>query len=337
MVSPSTPQRDEESPRAQRSASVQTATETRVRDTETNASKDRIDFKRELDQEPTFVVAGIPAYNEESSIGSVVSQTAPHVDAVLVVDDGSEDATAGQARRAGAWIIEHGENHGYGAALKTLFDTAVSIDAGALVVLDGDGQHDVEDIPDLLAAQEETGADIVIGSRFVPGASGNTPLYRQIGLAIVNHLTNIGLRFRGDSNRIADTQSGFRLYSRTAIESLANDGALGEGMDASLGILFHAAEQDFSVHEIPTEIAYDVEAPSSEHPVRHGLSLIARITREIVRTPPARSGLIRSLGGVGALVGILWLAVMLERISMMYVALVIGLLGIFGLLRDRPN
>jgi glycosyltransferase involved in cell wall biosynthesis len=116
-------------------------------------------------------LVGIPAYNEADSIGGVVSSALPHADDVLVVDDGSADATSKRARRAGATVVAHEDNRGYGAALATLFDRAHAMDVDHLVVLDGDGQHDADDIPKLIETQRHTGAEIVVASRFVLGHS----------------------------------------------------------------------------------------------------------------------------------------------------------------------
>ena len=229
------------------------------------------------------VIAGIPAYNEASSIASVSLAVAEHVDEVVVVDDGSSDETVEQATSASATVIQHEENKGYGAALASLFGYANERDADHLIILDGDGQHDPDDVPELLREQKSSGAEIVIGSRFVGTKENETPLYRKVGLAIVNSMTNLGFRFSRSPLRIADTQSGFRAYDKTAIQSLAARDEIGTGMDASLGILFHAAGEDFSVEEIPTTVDYDVEDPNSHHPITHGLTLVKRILVEMVK------------------------------------------------------
>ena len=97
-----------------------------------------------------YIVAGMPMYNEEETIGSVVIRTLRHVDKVICIDDGSSDASARIAEACGATVIRHRANRGYGGALKTLFLKASELDADALVLLDSDGQHETEDIPRLL-------------------------------------------------------------------------------------------------------------------------------------------------------------------------------------------
>jgi len=93
------------------------------------------------------VLAAIPAYNEEAAIADVVTETKQYADLVLVIDDGSSDDTVLLAKEAGATVIEHEENGGYGAALRTAFREANRRRADHLVILDGDGQHDPSDIP----------------------------------------------------------------------------------------------------------------------------------------------------------------------------------------------
>jgi len=151
---------------------------------------------------------------------------------VLVIDDGSSDDTVLLAKEAGATVIEHEENGGYGAALRTAFREANRRRADHLVILDGDGQHDPSDIPGAVDVQGD-GADIVIGSRFAEGSETELPLYRRFGLAVVNALTNLsmGVLVRSKS-RVGDTQSGFRTYNREAIESLSEDPSIGSGMSA---------------------------------------------------------------------------------------------------------
>ncbi len=229
--------------------------------------------------DPT-IIAGIPAYNEANTIADVVAETEPFVDEVVVVDDGSGDETARRARRAGASVVEHERNQGYGAALATTFRYARDADADHLVILDGDGQHDPIDVPQLISKQQESAADIVIASRFVEGADSETPLYRRFGLGVVNTLTNAVVRVQGTRLGISDTQSGYRAYNREAIESLASCEEIGDGMDASLGILFHGVQQGYRFAEVPTEIDYDVDDANSQHPLTHGLTLVARILGE---------------------------------------------------------
>ncbi|WP_435365827.1 glycosyltransferase family 2 protein [Haloarchaeobius sp. DYHT-AS-18] len=248
-------------------------------------------------------LAAIPAYNEESSIGDVVKNASEYVDSVLVVDDGSKDETAEIARSAGAEVVEHKENSGYGASLKTIFKESYKKNTDLLVILDGDGQHDEEDISNIIGEQEGTDADIVIGSRFVEGSETDFPKYRLFGLTIVNLLTNFSMGSFKKDERISDTQSGFRLYNANAIESLAKDSTIGDHMDASTDILHHAHEKGYKIEEVGTTIDYDVEDASSHNPVSHGFILVANILRTVEQEHPITilgiPGFICSFVGLG--------------------------------------
>jgi glycosyltransferase involved in cell wall biosynthesis len=201
---------------------------------------------------------------------------------VVVVDDGSGDETADRAQAAGATVVSHRHNSGYGAALKTIFREAAAREADRLVILDADGQHDPADVGQLAAAIDDADADIVVGSRFTAGGDTDAPVYRRVGLAVINWLTNVSLGRHGRA-RIADTQSGFRAYSQRAVASLAAADDVDDRMGASLDILYHAARRDWVVTEVGTSVTYEVENANTSNPVRHGFQLLARIVRRTVR------------------------------------------------------
>jgi len=246
-------------------------------------------------------LVAVPAYNEASTIDSVIREASAYADDVLVVDDGSTDGTPGLAREAGALVVEHRANRGYGATLQTAFDEAAALDVEHLVIMDGDGQHDASDIPRLCEPLERDAVGVVIGNRL--GESSDTvPLYRRFGIEVINLLTNVGLWNRGDG-WIDDTQSGFRAYDRTAVESLAATGSISDDMDASLDILHHVQAEDFGVEEVETTVDYDVEDPNSQHPISHGLKLINNVLRTVESEHPILSlgvpGFVAVLAGCG--------------------------------------
>lgn len=249
------------------------------------------------------VLVAIPAYNEASTIGDVVERAREHADRVLVVDDGSDDDTADSAAAAGALVSEHRRNRGYGAALKTAFTTTQRLGASHLVVLDGDGQHDPTDVPRLIEAQRETAAALVIGSRFVDDAASDLPLYRRVGLMTINFLTNLSMGVVRADSRVSDTQSGFRAYDPAAITTLAEDTSIGDWMSASTDILYHAHQYDYDIAEVPIEVSYDVENPSTHAPVSHGVALVRNILKTIERERPltalAVPGFSLTFGGLG--------------------------------------
>jgi len=114
----------------------------------------------------SMIIAAMPAHNEDERIAKVVlGAKKQHVDKVVVVDDGSTDSTAEIAEAVGAMVVRHTENRGYGAAIRTCFDSAKELDADIMVILDSDGQHDPSYIPEFIRALRTNGADVVIGSR----------------------------------------------------------------------------------------------------------------------------------------------------------------------------
>ncbi|MFB6165668.1 MAG: glycosyltransferase family 2 protein [Haloarculaceae archaeon] len=251
--------------------------------------------------DPVVMVA-IPAYNERATIASVVESAAEHADEVLVVDDGSDDDTGSLAAAAGASVIEHRRNFGYGAALKSIFREAARRGVDHLVVLDGDGQHDPANIPELVAAQRERGAEVVIGSRFVDGSETDPPLYRRVGLTVINVLTNLSMGVVRPRSYISDTQSGFRVYDAHSVDSLAAADEIGDRMDASLDILFHAHQRNFEIEEIPTTVEYAVENGSHRNPLFHGYQLVKNILRTVEQERPILSlglpGFVLLIGGI---------------------------------------
>ena len=202
------------------------------------------------------IVAGMPMYNEEETIGTVVTMALRHVDEVICIDDGSSDSSARIAEACGATVIRHRGNQGYGAALKTLFKTTRDSDTDVLVVLDSDGQHDTKDIPKLIQPILDEEADFTIGSRFVEGGEGNDmPAYRRLGIKVITAASNL----TSDLD-IKDTQSGFRAFSRKAIDRLRFDA---DGMELSLEMLEDAKEKQLTIQEVPTVIRYDVPKGSN--------------------------------------------------------------------------
>jgi glycosyltransferase involved in cell wall biosynthesis/predicted RNA-binding Zn-ribbon protein involved in translation (DUF1610 family) len=234
-----------------------------------------------VERQSLSVLVALPAYNEAQTVGDVVEEADPYADEVLVVDDGSDDDTAERAAAAGASVVEHETNGGYGAALKTIFREAYRRDVDHLVILDSDGQHDPSDIPELVDRQWSSGAEIVVGSRFVEGAATDMPAYRRFGLKVINVLINLSLGVIRPSSTVADTQCGFRAYDRRAIRALAHDDRIGEGMDASIDILFHAHQHDYRIEEVPTTVSYDVEDANNHNPVFHGYQLMKNVLRTL--------------------------------------------------------
>ena len=155
-----------------------------------------------------------------------------------------------------------------------------ALEAGAdiAITLDADGQHDPKFIPNLIEPILQNEADIVIGSRFLGGSE--MPKYRELGVKTITKLANLTTKLR-----ITDAQSGFRAYSKKALQEIAPK--LSEhGMGISLQILTLINEKNLTVKEVPIIIKYDVEEPSTKNPVTHGIELILTIIREITEKRP---------------------------------------------------
>lgn len=215
------------------------------------------------------VVATIPCFNTERSIGQIVSETKKYVDQVVVIDDGSHDSTVATSRAAGALVVEHGTNKGYGEAVKSCFEVARTNGADILVTLDGDRQHNPEEIPRLIAPLLSGKADLVIGSRFLSGQD-SMPRYRKLGVRIITFLYNLGSKVK-----VSDTQSGYRAYSKKIFDGLS----LSEkGMGVSIEILEKACRKRAIIEEVPISCLYFTSTLNLKA-IRHGLSVALSLLR----------------------------------------------------------
>ena len=145
-------------------------------------------------------LACIPAYNEENSISEIATKSLPHVERVVVCDDGSTDNTAKLARNAGAIVITQ-TNQGYGAAISSLFDYARKENAQIMITLDGDGQHNPDQIPLLIDALTEHNVDVAIGSRFL-GENTKASGYRKTGIKIITSASGVWKILKSISSRL---------------------------------------------------------------------------------------------------------------------------------------
>ncbi len=185
----------------------------------------------------------IPAYNESSTIGEVVQSVKEYVHNVIVVDDGSVDATARQAEEAGALVIRHSVNLGKGAALKSGCDYACQRGAQQLIVMDADRQHDPLEIPLFLEALQEH--DLVLGTRQVPQTM---PLVLLLGNKTINWLlySLYGLN-------ISDSQCGYRAFTAAAYAALRWD-SLNYSVETEMVI--KAGKKKLRYRQIPIQTIY---------------------------------------------------------------------------------
>ena len=220
------------------------------------------------------VIAGIPAYNESKYVGTIVLSTRQYVDEVIVVDDGSTDNTVEIARLAGAEVVQHPRNRGYGAAIQTILDEARKRDPDILVILDADAQHNPKEIPNLLKPISE-GYDLVIGSR--KKQANKIPLYRRVGQRVISRSVNVLA-----NDQLTDSECGFRAFSRKAIATLD---LKENGMAISAETVAEAARRNLKIAEVPVSVTYDKDS-STLNPVTHGLGVLTKIVVMISERRP---------------------------------------------------
>ena len=193
----------------------------------------------------------IPALNAEAHIGEVIADVAKQlpVERVIVIDDGSTDGTAAVAGSAGATLVTHDVNRGKGAALKSGFDKAIEIGAEWIVTLDADGQHDPEEIPLFIARQNETGADIVVGTRM--NDIKDMPPIR----VFANRTTSAFVSLRA-GQRIPDSQNGYRLIAADAVRDIQLETTR---YDTESEILIKAARAGARIESVPVKTIYGEE------------------------------------------------------------------------------
>ena len=160
-------------------------------------------------------------------------------------------------------MLKHERNMGYGASLISLFKEASKLGADYVITLDSDGQHDPREIPFLLERIENGDVDIVIGSRFLEGGGSEAPGWRKLGIKAINSISQNGYH-------LTDTQSGFRAYTRRAIQNLA---LTEEGMGLSTEVLIKSREKGLKIVEVPIHVVYGKDT-SSQNPFFHGVGVV---------------------------------------------------------------
>lgn len=218
----------------------------------------------------------VPAFNLAKAIAPVVREIRQVVPlaTVLVVDDGSSDSTAEEARvDDGVRVIRHDVNRGKGAALRTGFEQAVEKDFDAVVTLDGDGQHPPSAIPDLVSRLEETGADLIVGAR--TRRHTRMPLHRRLSNKITSHMAS-----RMAGCELPDSQSGYRLI-RTAL--LKKIQLTTSHYETETELLIKAAHGGFTIDSVTIPTVYADET-SHIHVIRDTirfLRLMRRLGKEL--------------------------------------------------------
>jgi len=224
-----------------------------------------------LNKSQLVLIAAIPCLNEEQFIKDIVTRTRRYVDKVIVIDDGSTDNTSKVAKDAGAEVIRHGTRQGAGAATRSAFEAAKTCGADVMVTLDGDGQHNPDEIPQVLAPILHGEADLVIGSRFLQPAQQtqetqrtNIRRYRKFGIDVITWLYNFGSRIK-----VSDSQSCFRAHSRKLLDAI---NITESGFSFSVEVLIKSRRRGLVIAEAPISCVYHSQG-SSLNPVAHGLGV----------------------------------------------------------------
>lgn len=210
----------------------------------------------------------IPAYNEAPTVGEVVGLVRKQgFRDVIVVDDGSTDGTADMAKAAGALVVRHPINRGAGAATRTGFEAARQLGADVLVTLDADGQHDPAEISRLMSPLLAGEADVVVGARYL--LRGRMPLMTRLFNVIANAVT-----WALSGVWCSDSQSGFRAYSRRAVERLD---IRSSGFEFCSEVSRELKQMRLAMVEVPVTTHYPSQEPDKGQNYSTGLETVLRL------------------------------------------------------------
>lgn len=191
----------------------------------------------------------IPAFNEESGIASLIAnirEQSPHFD-ILVINDGSADKTAAVARAAGATVLSHNFNMGYGVTIQTGYKFAYEKGYSYLIQIDGDGQHDPSFMAQLLEPVRSGQVDFAIGSRFLWHDSYRPSFSRRLGILFFRKLVTVII-----GREITDPTSGYQAFNRAVVKFFITDIFPYDYPDADMLITLNLA--GFRIRELPVRM-----------------------------------------------------------------------------------
>jgi glycosyltransferase involved in cell wall biosynthesis len=215
------------------------------------------------------VAAVIPAYGEEAHVREVVERLRAQLDRILVIDDGSTDATAARAREGGAEVIVHPENRGKGESIKTGLRHWLTRDGVEFIILlDADGQHLPEEVDRFFEAAAETPAGLYVGNRM--SDVREMPFVRR---AVNRYMSHRISRVCGQD--VPDTQCGYRMIARELAPQLLEGTSR---FDYETEMLIVTSRREFRIVSVPVSTVYADER-SSIHPVRDTLRFLKLMRR----------------------------------------------------------
>lgn len=278
-------------------------------------------------------IAGIPAYNKEHSIGSIIHGAEDYVDEVIVMDDGSVDRTSKFARKTNATVISHETNQGKAAAVQMIIKEAIKMDADVLVLLDADFQHDPDEIPLLVKPILEEGYDLVLGSRKLKESNGRSkgkiPFYRPWGQFVLMICS-----YTLSKKKYSDPESGFRALSRGAMEAMRFEK---EGFFVESEMIYLAEKKGLKTVEVPITEIY-TEDGSTLNPFKHGFGNLGKAVTYISEKRPlfffGISGAVFAIIGLIMGVNVLYIAFTGRGVAVgsALVAVLLIVIGVFTVL-----
>ncbi len=266
-------------------------------------------------------LAAIPCFNEGAAIGSVVLKTKKHVDHVLVIDDGSTDDTSHVAELAGAIVIRNGRNKGKASGVKKGLRYAMENGFDAVVFIDGDGQHNPDEIPIVLKPVLDGSADVSLGFR--AGKNTEMPLWRRAGKRVLDYSTGLA------GAKITDSQCGFRAFGRSAIKEMSEK-LKGEGFSVESEELMFINDMKLRIAEVPVSCQYSgLGKTSTKNPVFHAAGVINALIFVVGEKHPllflGLGGLILAFAGICIGTWSLWRYYTEHYFSFLYAGIAGGL------------